>query len=283
MGNIPKLLVTGAKGMLGTAVKKVLADKFQIIGIDIEDADITDKQQIQEVIFKFSPEIILHCAAYTNVDGAEKAKELAYKINCVGTRNVAEAAGKIDAKLVYISTDFVFNGNKKLPYTEDDTPLPINTYGWSKLEGEKAVKESSCKFVIIRTAWLYGPNGKNFVDTIIELAQKDQPLKVVNDQKGCPTYTMDLAEAIGVLLENGSTGIFHIVNSDSCTWYEFAKQIIMYAGINKEVVPITSAELPRPAKRPHFSVLSTEKFTTYTGYQLRNWQDACKEYIEHER
>jgi len=275
-----KLLVTGSRGMLGRALAKELAYDYQLIGIDIENADITDENQIKDEIFSIRPDIVIHSAAYTEVDNCEKNKELAFRINAKGTENVSNACKLVNAKLIYISTDFVFDGEKQTPYSETDIPNPLSTYGSSKLEGEKAVQSIIQNHLIIRTAWLFGPNGKNFVDTILRLAQSEPELKIVNDQKGSPTYTLDLAKAINLLTQKKATGIFHITNSGECTWYEFAKKILELREISKKITPITSDQLKRPAKRPAYSVLSKMRFENATTTKIRNWQDALAEYLK---
>lgn len=274
-----KILVTGARGMLGWALTKELCQEYQFVGIDIEDADITDENQIKEEIFKIRPDIVIHTAAYTDVDNCERNKELTHRVNAKGTENVANACKLCQAKLIYISTDFVFDGMKNSPYTEEDPPNPINTYGWSKFEGEKAVQSILPNHLIIRTAWLFGPHGKNFVDKILQLAHTEHQLKVVDDQTGSPTYTIDLARAIGILIKKDPTGIIHVTNWGSCTWFEFAKKILSIKEISKEVIPITSNQLGRPAKRPRYSVLSNEKFQNIAQTKLRPWEEALVEYL----
>lgn len=266
-----KILVTGARGMLGWALSRELSPEYQLVGIDIEDADITDENQIKEEIFNIRPDAVIHAAAYTEVDNCEKNKELTHRINAKGTENVARACKLIQAKLIYISTDFVFDGAKNTPYTEEDIPNPINTYGRSKLEGEKQIQAILQNYLIIRTSWLYGPHGKNFVDTIRQRSE----LKVVNDQTGSPTYTIDLARAIGLLLKKNPIGIIHVTNRGSCTWYEFAKKILPF----KEITPVSSLELNRLANRPGYSVLSNEKFEKLTNTKMRPWEEALEEYL----
>lgn len=275
-----KVLVTGAKGMLGWALIKQIYPEFQLVGIDIEDADITDENQIKEEIFKIRPDVVVHNAAYTEVDNCEKNKELTHRINAKGTENVAHACKLCQAKLIYISTDFVFDGEKNTPYTEDDIPNPINTYGRSKLEGERHVQSILQNYLIVRAAWLFGPHGRNFVDKIIRLSQQEKELKVVNDQTGSPTYTMDLAKAIGLLIKKDPTGIINITNTGICTWFEFAKKILSLKGITTKVTPVTSDKIDRLAKRPKYSVLSTEKFQSITQTKLRPWEAALEEYLK---
>lgn len=275
-----KVLVTGARGMLGWALTKELNTEYQLIGIDIEDADITDEIQIKEEVFKIRPDIIIHTAAYTEVDNCEKNKELTHRVNAKGTENVAQACKLSNAKLIYISTDFVFDGTKTIPYTEDDKPNPINTYGWSKLEGEKQIQSIWPNYLIIRSAWLYGPHGSNFVDKILQLAQSEPEVKVVNDQSGSPTYTIDLARAIGCLIKKNTIGIINVTNSGSCTWHEFAKKILSIRGIKTKLTPITSGEIDRLAKRPRYSVLDTKKFQEITQTKPRPWEEALEEYLQ---
>lgn len=280
IGERRKILVTGARGMLGWALTKELGPDYQFIGIDIEDADITDENQIKEEIFKIHPDIVVHAAAYTDVDNSEKNKELTYRINAKGTENIAHACRICQAKLIYISTDFVFDGKKNSPYTEEDTPNPINTYGATKYAGERLLQSILSNYLIIRTAWLYGPHGKNFVDKIIQMAQKEPELKVVNDQTGSPTYTPDLAKGINIAIKKDPIGILNITNSVACTWYEFAKKTLEIKGIQAKITPITSDKLDRLAKRPNFSALSAEKFQKLAGVKLRRWEEALEDYLK---
>lgn len=275
-----KILVTGAKGMLGWALNKELSQEYQLIGTNIENADITDENQIKEEIFNIRPEIVIHTAAYTEVDNCEKNKELTYKVNAMGTENVARACSLCKAVLIYISTDFVFDGTKKSPYTEKDVPNPINTYGKSKLEGEHQIQAIHSNHLIIRTSWLYGPHGKNFVDNILRRAQSNNgKIKIVNDQTGSPTYTIDLAKAINILIKNNFLGIINITNAGTCTWFDFAKEILKLTNTKIKIEPIASNQLDRLAKRPHYSVLNTDRFQTISKTKLRTWQEALKEYL----
>ena len=278
--NKKKLLITGSKGMLGWALTAKLASEYQLTGIDIEDADITDKEQIQQKIQQLQPDIIIHAAAYTDVDGSEANKELAFKINAAGTENIAQSAKLCRARLIYISTDFVFDGTKKSPYVEEDIPNPINTYGKTKLEGEKHIQAICPNHLIIRTAWLYGPHGKNFVNRILELSQSQEELRIVNDQTGSPTYSLDLAEGIGTLLETDFIGIIHLVNNGTSTWYELAKKTLALAGKKTEITPVTSKEFKTAATRPLYSVLSTARFQNQTKSTLRHWPEALTAHLK---
>ncbi len=286
-----KVLITGSSGMLGTDLAKELRRKYEVVGTDVVrtssiidkfyKSDITDQKQIAGVIKKAKPDIVVHTAAWTDVDGCELDRKRAYRINTEGAKNVARACRAIGAKLVYISTDFVFDGKKKSPYKETDKTNPLSVYAESKLKGEAAVKKALKEYFILRTGWLYGRHGKNFVDTIAAKAGKDGILKVVDDQVGSPTYTVDLAKAIRSLLDRIVTGygVYHISNSGSVSWYEYAKAILKLSGIKARVAPISSKELDRPAKRPAMSVMDNSKFEKFTGYKMRGWRAALKEYL----
>jgi len=278
-----KLLVVGAKGMLGRDLTGILHSSFskdEIIGWDIEEMDIQKEDESVTKIENLRPEIVIHIAAYTDVDGCELDKERAFVVNAEGTRHVALAASKCHAKMVYLSTDYVFDGEKREPYLENDSPHPLNVYGHSKLKGEQYVQEWVKDSLIIRTQWLYGPFGKNFVDSILRQAREKGALSIVNDQIGSPTYTADLAKAISGLIRLDARGIFHVANSDLCTWYTFGRAILKLSGVNRvKVVPISSKELGRPAARPSYSVLNCQKFEKETGLTMRPWSEALKDYL----
>ena len=282
-GIAKKVLVTGAKGMLGQDLCPILEDEgYEVIETDVDTLDITNFEQTESVLADKIPDIVVHCAAYTNVDKAEEDLETARLINSKGTENLAKVCGKFGMTLVYISTDYVFDGTKTEPYTPDDEPCPINNYGLTKLEGEQAVQKYCEKYYIARTAWLYGHHGKNFVETMISLADKPE-LKVVDDQVGCPTWTVELANGIVKLLKGEPFGIYHVCGSGSTSWYGFAKEIFkLYASlrggeadaaIQTNLKPCTTDEFPRPAKRPKNSIMENNKI-------CRNWKTALKNYIE---
>ena len=273
-----KILITGSNGMLAYALKKTLGPQNKLILTDIHNMDITKTKAVSDFFAKAKPKIVIHTAAYTDVDGAETNKLLAFKINRDGTRNVARAAKKLDIPIVYISTDYVFAGGKKNPYSETDRPNPLSVYGASKLAGEKEASKNP-KHYIVRSAWLYGPNGKNFVLTILRLADELPELSIVNDQKGCPTYTFDLAQGIAKLIKTQKFGTYHLTNSGSCTWYQFAKEILKIKKIPKKIIPITTKELNRPAKRPKYSVLSNKKIKKI-NINLRPWQKALADFLK---
>jgi dTDP-4-dehydrorhamnose reductase len=277
------LLVIGAKGMLGRDLMGILHSSFsedEIIGWDIEEMDVQKEDESITRILQLRPEIVIHIAAYTDVDGCELNKEKAFAVNAEGTKHVALAASKCHAKMVYLSTDYVFDGEKREPYVESDSPHPLNVYGHSKLKGEQYVQEWVKDSLIVRTQWLYGPFGKNFVDLILQQAREKKALPIVDDQTGSPTYTIDLAEAISGLIRFDARGTFHVANSDLCTWYTFGQAILKLSGVNRvRVLPISSKELGRPAARPSYSVLNCQKLKKETGLAMRPWSEALKHYL----
>lgn len=280
-----KTLITGANGMFGGSLLGQLKKRYSIKGITRKEADITDLNAITKVIAKAKPDIVIHTAAYTKVDDCESNINLAYKVNAIGARNVAIACHRIEAALVYISTDYVFDGTKDSPYIEFDPVNPLNIYGKSKLAGEIFVQQLLKKFYIIRTSWLYGKGGANFVDTIINRAKNvgahgNAPLKIVDDQTGSPTYANDLADKIGDIIKEERYGIYHATNSGVCSWFEFAKRIIECAGIKGiDIIPIKSHSLNRPAKRPSNSVLKNFMLELEGIPLLRSWDEAVREHI----
>ncbi|WP_235282585.1 dTDP-4-dehydrorhamnose reductase [Methanosarcina mazei] len=259
-----KTLIIGASGMLGSDLCKVFPDAVKLTHHDL---DITDREQVIESILKIKPDVVINAAAYTNVDGCEDNKELAFQVNGYGPGYIAEACARAGAKLVHFSTDYVFDGSKK-EYVESDIPDPINVYGDSKLLGEKKIIENMDDYRIVRISWLFGMHGKNFVETMLKLSGEMDTVKVVNDQFGKPTYTMDLASKVKEIIEL-DPGIYHITNDGICSWYEFASSII------DNVIPCTSEEFPRKAKRPKYSVLVNTK----TG-PMRHWKEALKDYLQ---
>lgn len=275
-------LVTGASGMLGRDLCRALTQAgIHFIEMDVEGIDISSLSSVLEVFKTVKPGIVINVAAITDVDGCESTEELAFKVNAVGPENLAKAAKDFRSFLVHISTDYVFDGTKTEPYLEDDATNPIGVYGKSKLEGEiriqKILPKNHC---IIRTQWLYGAHGKNFVDTIIRAGAGNKILRIVNDQRGAPTYTVDLSDAIVKLCRLKATGNFHITNSGSTTWSNFAAKIMKLSGLNKvQIQEISTQDLGRPAPRPLYSVLDTSKFERLTGTRLRHWEDALEEYL----
>lgn len=275
-----KILILGHKGMLGSDLLLRLFAFHDVTGKDIEDFDIASQGVCEEVIAETEPDIVINAAAYTNVDGCESDSNACFSVNAEGVKNIALACRQKRIKIVHFSTDYVFDGTRKTPYQEDDKCTPLNVYGKSKLAGEQYLKQFSDNFLLIRSAWLYGKNGKNFVKTIIEKARTEKLLKIVDDQVGSPTFTWDLAAAVQLLIEGQHTGIFHITNRGNCSWYEFAVKILKSACIpDVTVKPIKSDELERPARRPHYSVLTCRKFSETTGKVMRYWQVALDDYI----
>jgi dTDP-4-dehydrorhamnose reductase len=256
-------VILGAGGMLGTDLQKAFPDA---VALTHHDVDITDREEIFHVIKALMPGAVINAAAYTNVDGCEDESEMAYRVNGKGPGYVAEACAEVKAKLVHYSTDYVFDGSRK-EYAESDAANPINAYGRSKLRGEQNIVRATEDYRIVRTSWLFGESGKNFVDTMLSLSKQMEKVKVVNDQVGKPTYTVDLAAKTREILEM-PPGIYHITNDGTCSWYEFAGAIIPNA------VPCTSEEFPRKAKRPGFSVLTNTKTAP-----LRHWREALADYL----
>ena len=268
-----KVLVTGANGMLGQDLCPILKDNgYEVVPTDVNSLDITDLGIVQKVLSEQKPDIVIHCAAYTNVDKAEEDYDTAHKINTVGTENIARVCGENDVTLVYISTDYVFGGKKDIKYKPSDATEPLNNYGLTKFQGEQAVRKFCKKYYITRTAWLYGIHGKNFVETMISLADKPE-LKVVDDQVGCPTWTVELCNGILKLLQGKAYGTYHVCGGGETSWYGFAKEIFNLAGLKVNLKPCTTDEFPRPAKRPEYSAMDNQGL-------CRPWQNALADYIE---
>jgi dTDP-4-dehydrorhamnose reductase len=301
-----RIVITGAAGMLGTDLIKVLDnEEYELHGIDIKEPsynlqlktynllDITDAQETYRIITKINPDLVIHTAAYTKVDDCEKNSELAYRVNSLGTRNLALACQRFDTALMYISTDYVFDGEKGVPYVEYDQPNPASVYGESKYWGERFVQSLLTKFYIVRTSGLYGMNGDHFVKSIRNLALEKKELKVVKDQVSSTTYSKDLAQAIAKLISPPASrnqaavshlyGIWHITNSESCSWYEFAREIISLSRYKVKLTAITARELKRPAKRPQYSVLANHSWQLEGWKPLRNWKEALKDYLREEK
>lgn len=306
-----RILLLGAKGMLGGMLREVLSDSvkspsgdhgatWEVAAWDREELDVTNEAQVREKIVTEKPEVIINAAAWTDVDGAEDPtkREACFAVNEAAVRYVAQAAKDMDALVVHYSTDYIFPGDAKTGYAEDDPPGPaVNAYGESKLAGERALKKSGARFYLIRTAWLYGPGGKNFVNTMLNLGKERSggpstdstgslqassgslhPLEVVDDQHGSPTFTKDVTMATKEILEHQEKyprGIYHAVNFGETTWFDFAKKIFEIAGMNIEVIPVSSDKFLRPAKRPTYSILKNTR-----GPKLRHWQDALQEYLK---
>lgn len=273
-----KILVTGAKGQLGIEVAKQ-SGEHDLILAGREDLDITDARQVSSCLREVKPDAVIHCAAYTNVDGAESDEEGAFRVNVVGAQNMAAGCLETGARLVYVSTDYVFDGTKQGLYREFDPVNPQTVYGRTKWQGEELVRQILGRHYIVRTAWLYG-EGKNFVRTMLQLAEKQHTLRVVADQVGTPTSTVDVAQAIYRLLDSDAYGTYHASCQGQCSWYDFACEIFRQAGEQVQVLPVTTAEFPRPAKRPAYSVLDNYMLRMTVGDPMRSWQEALAEYIQ---
>ncbi|MEK5469448.1 dTDP-4-dehydrorhamnose reductase [Paenibacillus sp. FSL P2-0089] len=281
-----KVLVTGSGGQLGQDLVLLLhAQGYEVLGCDRQEMDITDLDQCIEIISGFQPDAIIHCAAHTAVDAAEKDIDTAYLINATGSRNVALAAEKAGAKLVYISTDYVFDGMGTKPYHEYDNTDPQSIYGKSKRAGELLVQSLSSKFFIVRTSWVYGKYGNNFVKTMLKLGQEKPLLQVVDDQKGSPTYTVDLARFLLELIQTEKYGVYHASNSESCSWYEFTQAIfaeaedILGLKFTAKLEPCATEQFLRPAPRPRNSVLEHLAIRTNGFRDIRSWREGLRDFL----
>ena len=275
-----KVLITGAKGMLGRDLVKTFQRGYDTLPLGHEDLDVTDRERTIELLREIRPDLVIHSAGYTDVDGCEDRPEEAYRVNGLGTRNVAEGCGEIGAVMVYISTDYVFDGKKGSPYLEMDDPCPVNIYGASKLMGEGFVRDLLTRYYIIRTSWLFGKGGANFVKAILEKAGEGKGLEVVDDQFGSPTYTVDLSEKIEEVVRRGGYGIYHITNSGHCSWFDFACEIVRISNPHHvSLKAIKSWQLDRRAKRPAFSVLDNLMLRLEGIPPLRSWKEALQEYL----
>ena len=276
-----KVLVTGAKGQLGTDLMNELAKRgIEGIGVDVEEMDITDAEACRRVIKASGADAVIHCAAYTAVDAAEDNVELCRRINGEGTRNVAQACKEADVKLMYISTDYVFDGQGTRPWEPDDERHPLNVYGQTKYEGELAVEELSDKYFIVRIAWVFGVAGKNFIKTMLRLGKERGAVSVVDDQVGSPTYTYDLARLLVDMIQTDKYGRYHATNEELCSWYEFAKEIFRQAGMDVPVTPVSSSKFPAKATRPSNSRMSKEKLSDNGFERLPAWQDALGRFLK---
>ena len=273
------VLIVGAQGMLGSDLIKIFNHTQKVTGVDINECDITDQKETLNTLLMMNPRWVINAAAYTQVDQCETNTEKAFAVNTEGVSNLALACKEINAKLLHVSTDYVFDGRTNTPYREEDSVNPLSVYGLSKCKGEAAVQDLLDDFIIVRTGGLYGKQGVNFVSTIVKMTQEKDELRVVNDQWMSPTSTIDLSEAIRKLYEVSARGIFHLVNSGFCTWYQFACKIIEITGSTCKVIPISSEELDRPAPRPAFAVLNCSKYTKVTGMKLRPWEKALTDYL----
>lgn len=275
-----KILVTGVKGQLGYDVVNELTGRgIETVGVDIEEMDITDAVSVEKVIRGAAPDAVIHCAAFTAVDAAEENEELCRRVNVDGSRNIAKVCRELDIKMLQVSTDYVFEGTGERPWEPGDECHPKTVYGKTKYEGELAVKELLDKYFIVRIAWVFGINGKNFVKTMLNLAKCRDTITVVNDQFGSPTYTYDLAKLLADMVVTERYGIYHATNEGSCSWYEFACAIFKEAGVGVNVVPVSSEEYGAKADRPANSRMSKEKLTENGFERLPSWEDALRRYV----
>lgn len=277
-----KILVTACNGQLGVDAVSYFSKKHEVIPFRDVELDITDEAKVIETVKSVKPDVVLNCAAFTNVNACETKSELAFRVNAYGAGVVAKAAEEASAAIVHISTDYVFDGTKSTPYTEADITGPTNAYGRSKLEGEKQVLKLCSRHYILRTAWLYGPHGEvNFVKTMLRLGGEKGKVSVVTDQIGNPTSTFELIRMIECVLEHGKYGVYNVTCEGSVSWNGFAREIFSTAGMDVEVEDVTSERFPSPAKRPAFSMLSKEKLFRDCGYRPADWKSALWEYFDY--
>lgn len=275
-----KILVTGVRGQLGYDVVKELNGRgIETVGVDIEEMDITDEASVNKVIREAAVDAVIHCAAYTAVDAAEEHEELCRRVNAEGPRNIARVCRELDIPMVYISTDYVFDGRGERYWEPEDEKNPQSVYGKTKYEGELAVQELLEKYFIVRIAWVFGINGKNFVKTMLNLSKNHDTVRVVNDQFGSPTYTYDLAKLLADMVVTEKYGVYHATNEGVCSWYEFACAIFEEAGMEMKVLPVTTQEYGASANRPANSRMSKDKLTECGFRRLPDWRDALKRYI----
>lgn len=289
MASSRQLLIVGSKGMLAKKVAEQAINDWSITGVDLPDFDMTNSEQVKSMVKELNPDLIINCAAFTNVDDCETQEDLACQVNGTAVGFLAEASLAVDACLVHVSTDYVFPGSGNKPLSEEDHVAPQSAYGRSKLLGEEALVASGLKkYFILRTSWLYGPGGNNFVETILRLAKERDQLGIVADQIGSPTYTGDLAAAIFNLISHASPsnyGIYHFANDGACSWYDFAVAIVDQ-GRNQgeaikvtQITPINTEDYPLPAKRPAYSVFTKEKYLRTTGMTIPSWQESLRQYF----
>ena len=275
-----KVLVTGAGGLLAHAVVPVLAAAgHEVRSLGHAELDVTNAQAVNVAVGPQRLDWVFHLAAFTRVDDCEKEQERAHQVNAIGARHAALAAARAGAALLAISTDYVFDGSASAPYREESAAAPLNVYGASKWAGEQAIREAAGRHLIVRTAWLFGAGGGNFVDTILKQARTEQELSIVDDQRGSPTYTPDLAEGLARLAGSAENGTYHVVNGGDASWFELAEAAVTEAGLPVRMKRVSTASLGRPARRPAYSVLDASKFTRSTGWPLPHWRDAVARHV----
>ena len=275
-----RIVVTGSRGMLGTELMRVFGGSAALWGLDVDEMDITDAARCRDRIRSLAPDVVVNAAAITAVDYCESHADEAFLVNGVGAGNLASAAAACGALLVHYSTDYVFDGLKAGPYAEDDPPAPRSVYGRSKLQGEELIRESGSHHLIVRTSWLFGRNGANFIRTILTAAREGRQLHVVDDQRGSPTYARDLASWTFLMIKAGCQGTFHVTNGGACTWFELASRVVEWSALpGVTVTPVTTEEFPRPAPRPANSVLANSRLAEAGLPPMRPWQEAVQEYL----
>ncbi|MGL5066569.1 MAG: dTDP-4-dehydrorhamnose reductase [Sarcina sp.] len=288
-----KILITGSNGQLGNELQDIIRKGYseigevsekianaEVIAVDVDKFNITNELQVKEFIIEEKPDVVINCAAYTNVDKCEECKNIAHEINAVGPKHLAQACEVVGAKFVQVSTDYVFEGTGNIPFTEDSNLNPQSEYGKTKLEGENFTKEFCSRHFIVRTAWLYGYVGNNFVYTMRNLGESKESLMVVDDQRGNPTHANDLAYHILRMIETENYGVYHCTGKGECSWYDFAAEIMKLSNLNCNVNPCTTEEFPRPAKRPEYSSLDNKMLRETIGDDMREWKEALKSFIE---
>jgi dTDP-4-dehydrorhamnose reductase len=274
-----RLLVLGADGQLGSDVVRLLSPTVEVTARITDELDVTDRAGLNQATGSVHPDVVINCAAYTAVDRAETERDAAYRVNVLGARNVAQAAERIGAKVVYFSTDYVFEGTATEPYDEDAPTGPLSVYGRTKLLGEQATREANPDHLILRLAWLYGSMGHNFVRTVLRLARTKDELRIVDDQIGSPTFTEDVVHQLWTAIEDNCTGTYHCVNTGCASWHAFASRIVRRLGLNVPVVPIRTVDYPTPARRPAYSVLADHKFDLEQLNGMRPWEDALDDLL----
>ena len=280
-----RVLVLGSEGMLGRELMALFHRRLgegaerSLVGWDIGELDIRDREAVSNALDRLKPSVVVNAAAYTDVDGCETNVELGMAVNGKAPCHIAQVCAEISALLVHFGTDFIFDGGSDRPYSPDDPANPLSAYGQSKWEGEQAVRAAGCPHLIVRTSWLFGPFGHNFVEAILGQAQRSEPLTVVSDESGRPTLASDLAEAVVRLLDVAARKTVHFANSGQCSWFEFAREIVAQSGLDVPVMPISSDELDRAARRPAYSVLDTSRYTELTGHTPAKWSEALRRYM----
>jgi dTDP-4-dehydrorhamnose reductase len=274
-----RLLITGSLGLVGTNIIPLLARDFDVTALDIEEWDITDSAMGGRILQKHRPDVMVNLAAMTDVDGCEDLPDKAEKLNSDAPATIARLCKANDIRLVHFSTDYVFDGEKETPYTEEDPPNPMSVYGRTKLSGERNVLNILPSSLVLRAQWLYGRGGNNFITKVVKIAKETGAARVVNDQWGAPTYAKDLAAPLTRLIQKGRSGIYHVANSGSCSWYEFATEVFARLQMDVPVAPISSSNLGRKAARPRCSVFDCSKIASDTGVVMRSWQEALQEYL----